>query len=216
MLRTRRTVEQTTSGCGHGHEVQSNKRPQDVTDTKDSRTNDLRMSRTRRTAEHTNTMHERIPTLQSIVRRKGRLSEVSFSGYRIWEDWVHCQLLYGYRVTNFNRMLLHNVEHIESEELDRQVVQIMQLIGVREGTVVLPGFTRDDVDQLLDVLCCDWLLVTVGRVHCPVAGLYHILWSTTYSVCFHIHLFSFNLYYHNLYYHTCIMPAMTYMRIKNT
>ena len=52
-------------------------------------------------------------------------------------------------------MLLHNVEHIESEGLERQVVQIVQLIGVREGTVVLPGFTRDDVDQLLDVLCCD-------------------------------------------------------------
>ena len=52
-------------------------------------------------------------------------------------------------------MLLHNVEHIESEELDRQAVQITQLVGVREGTVVLPGFTRDDVDQLLDVLCCD-------------------------------------------------------------
>ena len=52
-------------------------------------------------------------------------------------------------------MLLHNVEHIESEELDRQAVQIMQLIGAREGTVVLHGFTRDDVDQLLDVLCCD-------------------------------------------------------------
>ena len=32
---------------------------------------------------------------------------------------------------------------------------IMQLVGVREGTVVLSGFTRDDVDQLLDVLCCD-------------------------------------------------------------
>ena len=40
----------------------------------------------------------------------------------------------------------------DSEELERQVVQIMQLIGVREGIVVLPGFTRDDVDQLLDVL----------------------------------------------------------------
>ena len=67
---------------------------------------------------------------------------------------VHCQLLYGNRVTNII-MLLHNVEHIESEELDRQAVQIMQLIGMREGTVVLPGFTRDDVDQLLGVLCCD-------------------------------------------------------------
>ena len=54
---------------------------------------------------------------------------------------------------NFN--LLHNVEHIESEELDRQAVQIMLLIGIREGTVVPPGFTMDDVDQLLDVLCCD-------------------------------------------------------------
>ena len=54
-----------------------------------------------------------------------------------------------------NRMLLHNVEHIGSEELDRQAVQSMQLVGVREGTVVLPGFTRDDVDQLLDLLCCD-------------------------------------------------------------
>ena len=51
--------------------------------------------------------------------------------------------------------IIHNVEHIESEELDRQAVQIMQLVGVREGTVVLLGFTRDDVDQLLDVLCCD-------------------------------------------------------------
>ena len=48
-------------------------------------------------------------------------------------------------------MLLHNVEHIESEELQRQLL----IGGVREGTVVLPGFTRDDVDQLLDVLCCD-------------------------------------------------------------
>ena len=70
-------------------------------------------------------------------------------------------------------MLLHNVEHIESEELDRQAVQIMQLIGVREGTVVLHGFTRDDVDQLLDVLCCDQLVVTVG--HAQVASLQHLL-----------------------------------------
>ena len=60
--------------------------------------------------------------------------------------------------------MLHDVEHIESEVLDRQAVRVMQLIGVREGTVVFPGFTRDDVDQLLDVLCCDYLLVTVGRV----------------------------------------------------
>ena len=55
-------------------------------------------------------------------------------------------------------MLLRNVEHIESEELERQAVQIMRFIGVREGTVVLPGITRDDVDQLLHVqyvLCCD-------------------------------------------------------------
>ena len=36
---------------------------------------------------------------------------------------------------------LHNVEHIESEEIESQVVQIMQLIGMREDTVVLPGFT---------------------------------------------------------------------------
>ena len=67
---------------------------------------------------------------------------------------VFCQLLYGNIVIN-RRMLLHNVEHIESEELDRQAVHIMQLMGVREGTVVLPGFTGDDVDQLLEVLCCD-------------------------------------------------------------
>ena len=51
--------------------------------------------------------------------------------------------------------MLHNIEHIESEELERQAVQIMPLVGVREGTVVLPGFTRDDVDQLRDVLCYD-------------------------------------------------------------
>ena len=73
-----------------------------------------------------------------------------------------CQLPHGNRVINI--MLLHNVERIESEELDRRAVQIMQLVGVREDTVVLPGFTRDDVNQLLDVLCCDQLLVTVGRV----------------------------------------------------
>ena len=47
-------------------------------------------------------------------------------------------------------MLLHNVEHIESEELDRQAVHIMQLVTVREGTVVLPVFSC-----MLDVLCCD-------------------------------------------------------------
>ena len=52
-------------------------------------------------------------------------------------------------------MLIHNVEHTASEDLERQAVQIMQLVGVREGTVVLPGSTRDDVDQLLGVLCCD-------------------------------------------------------------
>ena len=34
---------------------------------------------------------------------------------------VHCQLLYGNIATN-RRMLLHNVEHIESKELDRQAV----------------------------------------------------------------------------------------------
>ena len=45
-------------------------------------------------------------------------------------------------------MLLHNVEHIESEELDRQAVHIVLLVTVRKGTVVLPVFTRDDVDQL--------------------------------------------------------------------
>ena len=67
---------------------------------------------------------------------------------------VHCQLLNGKVVIN-RRMLLHNVDHIESEELDRQSVHIMQLIGVREGTIVLLGFTGDDVDQLLEVLCCD-------------------------------------------------------------
>ena len=61
---------------------------------------------------------------------------------------MHCQLLYG-NVVIIRRMLLHNVEHIKSEELDRQAVQIMQLIGL------LPGFTGDDVDQLLEVLCCD-------------------------------------------------------------
>ena len=64
----------------------------------------------------------------------------------IGRNRVHCQLLHGNIVIN-RRMSLHNVEHIESEELDRQAVQIMQLVGVREGTVVLPGFTRDDVDQ---------------------------------------------------------------------
>ena len=67
---------------------------------------------------------------------------------------MHCELLHGNRVIN-RIMLLHNVEHIESEKLDRQAVQIMQLVAVREGTVVFPDFTRDDVDQLLGVLCCD-------------------------------------------------------------
>ena len=33
--------------------------------------------------------------------------------------------------------------------------QIMQLIGVKEGTVLLPGFDDEEVDGLLDMLCCD-------------------------------------------------------------
>ena len=31
----------------------------------------------------------------------------------------------------------------------------MQLIGVEEGTVLLPGFDNEEVDMLLDMLCCD-------------------------------------------------------------
>ena len=58
---------------------------------------------------------------------------------------MYSKLLYGNRVTK--RMSLHNVEHVESEELDRQMLQIMHLIGVQYS---LPGFTKDDVDQLLD------------------------------------------------------------------
>ena len=30
----------------------------------------------------------------------------------------------------------------------------MQLIGVRESTMLLPGFDDEEVDGLLDVLCC--------------------------------------------------------------
>ena len=31
----------------------------------------------------------------------------------------------------------------------------MQMIGDREGTVLLPGFDDKEVDGLLDITCCD-------------------------------------------------------------
>ena len=43
----------------------------------------------------------------------------------------------------------------ESLECDNRAAQIMQLIGVKEGTVLLPGFDNEEVDMLLDMLCCD-------------------------------------------------------------
>ena len=39
-----------------------------------------------------------------------------------------------------------------------------------------------------------WLTVCHSGA-CPVAGLHHLLWSAAYSICGHVHFFSFNLYY---------------------
>ena len=43
----------------------------------------------------------------------------------------------------------------ETMECEHRAAQIMQLISVREGTVLLPGFDDEEVDGFLEVLCCD-------------------------------------------------------------
>ena len=40
-------------------------------------------------------------------------------------------------------------------ECEYWAAQIMQFIGVRAGTVLLPGFDDEGVDGLLGMLCCD-------------------------------------------------------------
>ena len=44
----------------------------------------------------------------------------------------------------------------ETVECEHQAAQIMQLIGVREGAVLLPGFDDEEVDGSLDIRCCDY------------------------------------------------------------
>ena len=74
---------------------------------------------------------------------------------------VHCQSTYGTigrpAVANTNyRPLLRKPGSIhESLECENRTAQITQLIGVKEGTVLLPGFDDEEVDGLLDMLCCD-------------------------------------------------------------
>ena len=74
---------------------------------------------------------------------------------------VHCQSTYGTisrpAVANTNyRPLLRKPGSIhESLECENRAAQITQLIGVKEGTVLLPGFDDEEVDGLLDMLCCD-------------------------------------------------------------
>ena len=43
----------------------------------------------------------------------------------------------------------------ESLECEHRSAHIMQLIGVKEGTMLLPGFDDEEVDGLVDMLCCD-------------------------------------------------------------
>ena len=74
---------------------------------------------------------------------------------------VHCQSSYGTIVrpivanSNYSPLLRkHGIVH-ESLECDHRAAQITQLIGVKEGTLLLPGFDYEEVDGLLDMLCCD-------------------------------------------------------------
>ena len=70
---------------------------------------------------------------------------------------IHCQSTYktiDIVANSYCRPLLRKPGSVyESLECEQRVSQIMQLIGVREGTVLLPGFD----DGLLDnfMLCCD-------------------------------------------------------------
>ena len=43
----------------------------------------------------------------------------------------------------------------ESLECEQRAAQIMQLIEVKDGTVLLPGFDDEEVDALLYMLCSD-------------------------------------------------------------
>ena len=71
---------------------------------------------------------------------------------------IHCQSTYktiDIVANSYCRPLLRKPGGVyyESLECEHRASQIMQLIGVREGTVSLPGFD----DGLLDnfMLCCD-------------------------------------------------------------
>ena len=50
---------------------------------------------------------------------------------------------------------LSNIYEKYRAECENRAAQITQLIGVKEGTVLLPGFDDEEVDGLLDMLCCD-------------------------------------------------------------
>ena len=72
---------------------------------------------------------------------------------------VNCQSTYrtiGIFANSICRPLLQKPRRLyESVEGEHQAAQITPLIGVREGTVLLPGIDNEEVDRLLEVLCCD-------------------------------------------------------------
>ena len=74
---------------------------------------------------------------------------------------VNCQSTYGtigrpdVANTNYKPLLRKPGSIHESLECENRATQITQLIGVKEGTVLLPGFDYEEVDGLLDMLCCD-------------------------------------------------------------
>ena len=57
--------------------------------------------------------------------------------------------------SNYSPLLRKPGSVYESLECEIRAAQIMQLIGVKEGTVLLPGFDDEEVDGLSDMLCCD-------------------------------------------------------------
>ena len=68
---------------------------------------------------------------------------------------VHCQSTGIVANTNYRPLLRKPGSVHESLKFENRTAQIMQLIGVKEGTVLLHGFDDEEVDGLLDRLCCD-------------------------------------------------------------
>ena len=62
--------------------------------------------------------------------------------------------------SNYRSLLRKPGGVYESLDSENRAAKIMQLIVVREGTVLLPGFDDEDVDRLLHMLWYDTFLVT--------------------------------------------------------